>query len=541
MFKNTHSIQTPFLASVGVAALVCALAFATALLNLQRITDRFTEFIDRDQARLSAYTEMYAQGLQCGQALRNIILDPQNPQAYKNLEAATKKFDDSLSKAKSLAGGDAAAATAANDIGTLWAADGAARAKVIDLAKTDRDEAIRLLNKEETPVWRKVKDLLLQQVDENGKTVAATREAVKDQAGQAITLTLMFVAMAGVVGLLSTLLVRNHLVGALRSLEASLTQLVSGSSDLTQRLPVERRDETGRIAESFNTLLGNLEKTVRDIRAHAETVAVSADRLQEQVGSITSAADEQSNSAGAIASDIEQLSTSIASVADSADEVRRQSSGSLDQSRHGSEAVQRLVGEIGEIETKVQLITTLVDDYVASVATINNLTGEVKDIADQTNLLALNAAIEAARAGEQGRGFAVVADEVRKLAEKSAATANEIDGVTRALEQKSASLQTSVHDSVQALQASHDALGYVSNTIRDSGQAVGEAHAGIDNIADSVREQKKVSEDIAANVERIARGAEANSAMAGQARESSRGLDEVAHALQECVRHFRVG
>ncbi|MDO8930759.1 MAG: methyl-accepting chemotaxis protein, partial [Rhodocyclaceae bacterium] len=339
----------------------------------------------------------------------------------------------------------------------------------------------------------------------------------------------------------STFLVRTHVVGALRSLESSFSALVSGSSDLTQRLPVVRKDETGRIAEAFNRLLGNLEQTVRDIRGHAETVAAAAERMQDQVEHITASADGQNASATTIAGDIEELTNSLASVADSADEVRRLSSGSLDHSRQGAEAVQRLVGEIGGIEAKVQQITASVDDYVASVATINDLTSQVKDIADQTNLLALNAAIEAARAGEQGRGFAVVADEVRKLAEKSAATANEIDAVTRSLGMKSSSLQASVQDSVQALQSSHEALGYVSRTIADSGSSVGQAHAGIDSIAGAVSEQKHVSQDIAANIERIARSAEANSTLADDARTSSHDLSQVARSLQESVHHFRVG
>jgi methyl-accepting chemotaxis protein len=541
MFNNTKSIETPFLTTVAIAALVCAAAFAIALMSLQRITDRFSDFIDHDQARLSAFTEMYAQGLQTGQALRNIILDPQNAQAYKNLDAANAKFAEASGKAATLAGSDSASAGVVSEIAALWKTITATRSHIVDLAKSDREEAIRILNKEETPTWRKVREALLKQIDENGKAVEATRQDVKDRAHKAIMLTLLFVAIAAVVAAASTILVRNYVVGALQSLERSLSGLVSGSSDLTQRLPVTRKDETGRIAESFNRLLANLEQTVRDIRGHAETVSASADSMQEQIERIAGSADEQNASAATIASDIEQLTSSLANVADAADEVRRLSSGSLDHSQQGADAVRRLVDEISDIEAKVQQITSSVDDYVASVATINSLTGQVKDIADQTNLLALNAAIEAARAGEQGRGFAVVADEVRKLAEKSASTANEIDSVTQALGTKSASLQSSVHDSVQALQASHEALGYVSRTIEESGSSVGQAHAGIDNIAGSVSEQKTVSQDIAANIERISRSAEANSALAGNARDSSHSLGQVAHALRESVRHFRVG
>ena len=197
-------------------------------------------------------------------------------------------------------------------------------------------------------------------------------------------------------------------------------------------------------------------------------------------------------------------------------------------------SLRTIVGHIGKSNTAIADLSRLAGEVSASV-------GIIADIADQTNLLALNAAIEAARAGEQGRGFAVVADEVRKLAEKSAATANEIDGVTQQLGHKSHSLQSTVQNSVAALQSSHEVLGFVSRTFAESTDAVGQAHSGIDSIANSVREQEVASGRITANIERIAQGSETNTAKADSARSASRELADVAQRLQSAVHHFRVG
>ncbi len=538
MFKTARSIQTPFIVTVGIAAVVTTVAFAFALTSLQRITDRFTAFIDHDQARLSLFTEMYAHGLQTGQALRNIILDPQNPQAYKNYESANAKFGEAAEKAAALGSGDPSAAALAA-VRAKWQSNLATRTRLMELAKSDRDEAIRVLNKEETPAWREVREALLKQIDENGKAVAATRAQVREQAANAISVSIVMVVVAGIVVALVMTLIGRHVIGSLRRLDASMAGLASGSSDLTQRLPVISHDEVGRIAENFNSFLSGLQHTVQDIRAHAEQVSGSADRVLTQVDGITGTAAQQSEAATSIAAEIDELSTSIATVADAAQDVRRLSTASNEQSQSGAAAIAKLNEQMREIEAAIDEITTSVADYVSSVATINNLTGQVKGIAEQTNLLALNAAIEAARAGEQGRGFAVVADEVRKLAEKSAATANEIDAVTQSLGHKSHGLQTTVEGSVGALQSSHEALDFVSTTIAESAKSVAQAHGGVDSIAGSVREQRVASERVAVAVEQIAQRAQENSALASEASEASRQLDEIAGKLRQSVSHFQ--
>ena len=300
----------------------------------------------------------------------------------------------------------------------------------------------------------RLREILIKQIESRGKDVNATRTSVQDQANGAIRNALILVVLAVAFGIGLTWNLIHSLTRSLKSLESSMKQLASGNGDLTGRLPVNSSDEIGRTAESFNSFIADLQVTIQHIRVSTEKIATASQSLATTVSQVANASQKQSSSAETVAADIEQLSTSIATVAESAENVRNQSNESLDNSRRGSASVNELVKEIARIQQTIDLIASSVDDYVASTNTIGGLTSEVKDIAEQTNLLALNAAIEAARAGEQGRGFAVVADEVRKLAEKSARSANEIEAVTASLTQKSSGLLDTVKASVAALHTS---------------------------------------------------------------------------------------
>ena len=237
---------------------------------------------------------------------------------------------------------------------------------------------------------------------------------------------------------------------------------------------------------------------------------------------------------------MEEMTASIGSVSDSAAGVRNISNDSLAQSEQGSQRVNELVQEVGMVEQAVKGIADKVGDFVSSTTQITHMTKQVRDIADQTNLLALNAAIEAARAGEQGRGFAVVADEVRKLAEKSAASAREIDSVTKEITQQSHEVVQTIELGMQHITTSQECTHNLSKVFEQSAESVIHVNRGVDDIASATREQAAASSDISRHVEDIAQMSEGNSQAVGETAQSAKHLRDLAIGLKNAIQRFKV-
>ena len=313
------------------------------------------------------------------------------------------------------------------------------------------------------------------------------------------------------------------------------------NKDLTGRLPVEGKDEIARVSQAFNSLLADTQNIMLSIRRYSQNLAEQSGKLARGAESLSSATMQQSGAIASSSASLEQITASIEETASLAEHLRDTAAVSHQHTLDGMQTSQVLQQRLLEARKMLnEEIAGTATQVIDSMGAISDMTRQVRDIADQTNLLALNAAIEAARAGEAGRGFAVVADEVRKLAEKSAHSASEIDQITHRLQGLSQSMHQQIAHGCEGLAESEGAAGNVSSILDEACRTAEETHRSATDINGALSEQSQAVNRIALDVEQVASASDTNQTVANSALQSVRELDQMAVALRQEVENFRL-
>jgi aerotaxis receptor len=322
--------------------------------------------------------------------------------------------------------------------------------------------------------------------------------------------------------------------------QAGLAAESIAAGDLTQPMPKCGQDEIGDLMAQLGVMRNSLHELIASISQNMKQLNQSAGELANSAQSSSRSTEMQAESASSMAASVEQLSVSIDQVEEYAREARGVTQASSTQSTEGGRIIHEAAAEMGHIANAVNSTAGTIKELENYSDQISSIVQVIKDIADQTNLLALNAAIEAARAGEQGRGFAVVADEVRKLAERTGNSTQEIGAMISKIQQGTQravqEMETGVRRVNDGVELAHKAGDSVTG-IRDSAE---QATRAVDDINLALKEQAVAARDIAQKVERIAQGSEENSAAVAQTAASAQRLEQLAGELNKLASRFRI-
>ncbi|ALR15211.1 MULTISPECIES: methyl-accepting chemotaxis protein [Vibrio] len=371
---------------------------------------------------------------------------------------------------------------------------------------------------------------------------AIEMDRATEEAGNAVLLRdlLITAVMITIAVIVAVSWLVGFLFRDLNRVSHALEEIASGEGDLTQRLEPRSDDEVGKLAENFNRFVGNMHTMVTTLSHVSSSLSEQARTTAQQAEERSQRISYQQDEINMVATAVNEMAAATQEIAGNAESTASHSEEAVGACAHGSSQVSQTQSSIQNLAKEVQVATDVIQDLEAHGNSINTILSTIQDIAEQTNLLALNAAIEAARAGEQGRGFAVVADEVRVLSQRTHASTKEIQETIEMLQGTTKKAVGIMGDSRLLADTSVDDANSAAASLTQIHSAVEQINDMATQIASAAEEQASVTTEITRNTEGIRDVSNELSAEAHQAAEQAAYLSELSHELEQEIKRFKL-